>query len=853
MDFVRIYAEIAFAKVAKRFLTYNPGVSGYSGSLHLPENCFVDEGRVCHPELSDDTLEMIYRLGKDEWSRFGLEDTYADEGNIFRSIAYLALRMCDDTVPFPQVHFKDLFRWREVTQLLGEDFVVCAMLAFRDKDRNNPGRRFDWPTALHNDNPHLTHIFSLKGLCELHSHLRASTYNFEITWVSLMNHISGKERNFKKLAIRHEPSRETGLSEEMYVFMAQAAKLRWLMYRYIQDEFRNTSSLVSDSRPDVSYIDSLTGNERSMNAGLCNQNSTEDYDYISLYPGKPMAVYAGERWLLYRALMRIYATNDHELTRSLYRYVLIKSLLRSYIIQLNGNIGFSNFKRYQDLKTDFLDKRYSGIISNLPMWEAKTHNYTTIFETRISPPKSRSLLLKQIREIAKSKNRGNIPDDFADIEDNSPLSNHEWGLIFHFLKIKDKKEHEEVRNMEVRNSVYKNNHGIKLLRQRPAIPGEDPVTDSVIGIDAAGNELSCRPEAFGQAFRFLRHFGFNATFHAGEDFYDIADGLRAIDEAITFLDLRPSERIGHAIALGIDARKYYEGRHFTVAMSKQYMLDNSVWVLMRSREYGITVDPRTEWFLNDIYQKLIKEIGYSRPEEKGTVDMRDYWDSMALRGDNPEGFLEAKDVAQELRLSPDTWEYYALLDNEQANTIRRYNADARKLFQEYHTNKTIRNNGDKVKTFTLPCGYAQVITKLQDAMMRFISKRQLCIECCPSSNTRIGRLRRFDEHPIFRFMPIRDNETRYPLAVTVNTDDLGVFSTSLPNEYSLLALALLKKKDYEGNHLYSTHEVYDWIGRVIDNGHKFTFLRNVNQCPREIEKCLNKQMTICQYSKIKPC
>ena len=56
-----------------------------------------------------------------------------------------------------------------------------------------------------------------------------------------------------------------------------------------------------------------------------------------------------------------------------------------------------------------------------------------------------------------------------------------------------------------------------------------------IGVDAANNELYCRPEVFAQAFRYLKNFtghyrdintfqkrptkSINFTFHAGEDFY----------------------------------------------------------------------------------------------------------------------------------------------------------------------------------------------------------------------------------------------------------------------------------------------------------------------------------------------
>lgn len=41
------------------------------------------------------------------------------------------------------------------------------------------------------------------------------------------------------------------------------------------------------------------------------------------------------------------------------------------------------------------------------------------------------------------------------------------------------------------------------------------------------------------------------TYHTGEDFLDIVDGLRAIDEAMLFLQMEKGERLGHAMALGV--------------------------------------------------------------------------------------------------------------------------------------------------------------------------------------------------------------------------------------------------------------------------------------------------------------
>lgn len=805
MDLIRIYSEIAFSKVALRYLSAKRDPEDLSNDNDFPlsKDYFLDEARIHHPELSDDNLTMIYRIGVDEWSHFGYDEKCKDDCNIFQTIACLASQMVEDAHPYPLVHFKDLFRWREITQLLGEDLLTCALLAFCDRKTSEKERCFDWPSVIHNDNPHLSYLFREKGLCELHSHLKASTNTFEISWVCLMNYIAGMDKEFQTLTLKHEPSAKKELGEKIYQLITEAAKLRWHIYMYLKDKISESGMEFLSNKMDPYEIDSNTAFERSIH---CDNKWLPDY--ICLYPDSPMSIYVGERWFLYTTLKLIYSNNNPDITASFYRYILSKSLLRSYFIQINKNIGFSNFQRYQDLKSKFLKKEYSTLLESLPMWEARNHNYTKIFESRIAPVETKRELIKKFKNITKWTN----PETLCDIEDEE-ISNREWTLIFHFIKRKDKRDHLEFRNTELRKSNKKCCHKLSKVAR----------FNEVTGIDAASSEFAATPEVFSQSFRFLRHFGYDATFHAGEDFYDIADGLRAIDETINLLQLHASDRIGHALALGINAAKYYEARHNTIAMPKQHMLDNVVWLLMKSKEYGIQIDIKTEWFLNNVYKIISNEIGYCDGKKETIPDISDYWDSMALRGDNPELYEVDGSIKSCGIISPDTWDYYALLDSERAEYVRRNNSVATNLHYQYHSNPDIRKKGKKVKAFRLPDGYSDMITELQNAMMQQISKLHLCIECCPSSNVRIGRLERFDSHPIFRFMPINPGVTRYPLAVTVNTDDLGVFSTSLPNEYSLLALALLKLKNSDGTPCYSTQDVYDWISRVIDNGYKFTF------------------------------
>ena len=64
---------------------------------------------------------------------------------------------------------------------------------------------------------------------------------------------------------------------------------------------------------------------------------------------------------------------------------------------------------------------------------------------------------------------------------------------------------------------------------------------------------------------------------------------------------------------------------------------------------------------------------------------------------------------------------------------------------------------------------------------------------------------------------------RHHLAVTINTDDLGIFTTSLDNEYSLILSALMKKKDDLGKPKYNSLYIQNWLERIVLNGCKYAF------------------------------
>ena len=66
-------------------------------------------------------------------------------------------------------------------------------------------------------------------------------------------------------------------------------------------------------------------------------------------------------------------------------------------------------------------------------------------------------------------------------------------------------------------------------------------------------------------------------------------------------------------------------------------------------------------------------------------------------------------------------------------------------------------------------------TRFQEALLAIIARRDVYIECCPTSNIRIGGLRDAAGHPLRRFL-------RHGIKVTVSTDDPGIFAVDLAHE-----------------------------------------------------------------------
>lgn len=664
----------------------------------------------------------------------------------------------------PVVKVGKHLQWRSLSLLIGEDILVLPFKAYNEAGERQEGIEFSWPNVIETGNTDLNDIYDL-GLTDTHAHLVASAEIFELTWLDFMNNIVNRDDDYRGLLKMAETVMLTESGEGTYgidVLLQIAAALRLYIVRVLNGEklkkelkhvidlFENAYSRIKILIDIQSAVD--TFNQKGSKVYVDNYELPLDYTKSSANSGSIYNIHDGERRWLYTFFKR-YFKNDGgaiELANYVFLYLQLKIRVRREFVQTNSLIGFENFKNYQDRKSAYCN-RYYELYPYYAVQSSIRPDKPDVFETRVSPIDVPS------KDLSRSIfEKG---DEYKNINRDSLT------FVIHMLKRRG-----DVKNPTYRGSRIGYNEMyhfqidaiIEDIKKRKSALPENPLYD-IVGIDAAGSELICSPAVFGHAYRYARAMGVpNLTYHVGEDFFDLTDGLLAIDEALTYLELKEGSRIGHASALGVDAKVFYTKRSYQVLMTKQRLLDCLVWILAFSCYNKIKV---SLVFIRELWeeaQKLYIQIGYKTPFKLSTY----YW-AMYLRSDE----LSEGGIAPWSTTS-DCMDSKAVSARTKRNT--------KNLNLEYQTAPDIIDNGKELELYTFPREIVQIVSEIQNHLLNKIKERDIVIESNPTSNLCIGPFEDYCNLPLFKF---EESGVRY----SVNTDDKGVFATSLSNELSLVA------------------------------------------------------------------
>lgn len=839
-----IFQKFPYTSIGRKKLNSGQRYNEYN---RIDKERYLREAEAIFRTRSYDELQNNYNILLQSMRGKNSEDI-----SVFNSVMNLTEKLLIYDGSEIRCKFDELLRWREISFYLGQDLLTCAFIASEDLKYGETNRRFfAWLPIIRSDDNRLHNILD-KGMAENHFHLAGSTKVFELNWICLMNLIEGRLHDFKKIKSGMQRYQIDRLdlsvkNEDLYSVCQKGALLRCYLFavlkenRYLEERLEKISDYLENGADVNSYtadLQDLINLCKNRYGASVKYEGILDYalerDMIDLNDSE-CRLLAGERRLLYECYK---AAKDKRFNtyqkNCFYQYLIIRTYFRGEMIQINRKNGFTNFAKYQDRKELFItgETAYQHELVRLALNEPLRKQNIQKLEARICPKKKASDLYKNLR----------IGDQIVSELENKEAKD-KLVYVLHFPKIKDQKFCEGVpRNYNARKKAEKQMRSVVAFLEKGT-----SMNKYIRGIDTCASELDCRPEVYAQIYRYMADIVFETnlenklehrevnkklcmTYHVGEDFFDIVDGLRAIDEVLLFCGLKRNSRLGHALALGIDPYKYYEYKKYKLVLSKQVLMDDLAWILVKAKETGCNIESQLKTELEQRFYYLYQNVYGDAFSDKMDVTYRDYYQSWKLRGDNPElyrlGKKEFRDCVEHQQRALIRFDRYAFNSGLQTQgEIIRSKEKLRKLYYVYHYNKSVREKGQEQEEFKVDQRYAELVYQVQNKMIAQLTRDSIAIETNPSSNYLIGTIQKYDEHPILRFnsRKLRTPEKNMSLSVSINTDDQGVFDTLLENEYALMTLALKKSKDKDNQPLYDIEDIYEWVDYVREMGLEQSF------------------------------
>ncbi len=334
------------------------------------------------------------------------------------------------------------------------------------------------------------------------------------------------------------------------------------------------------------------------------------------------------------------------------------------------------------------------------------------------------------------------------------------------------------------------------------------------GFDVAGYEPSLPSWCFALMFReslrllSMRHSQLGEApvsfrVHAGECYRSPLEGLRRVDEAVSYVTPDGSRpRIGHALVLSAPNWDVAQ----LSAQPWDEALDDLVWG-WRWLESGVT---REEHALADAFAAAICEFGAQRYSDvHSTTRMpEDYWRAYIARF-SPEHARTLGLVRDSLcEGEDDAWPQLATSvtvdwpQRPRENLISLYLTDAE---LDCAVGTPIVDQSKLRRAYELI--QPRIVSRMRD--------RAAVIEACPTSNLVIAGVQGYAQHPLLALL-------QQQVAVTLNTDDPGLFGTTIRDEYALMAPALTRDFPDANARFQKLDEIRTQGQELVDSDHDAT-------------------------------
>jgi len=476
--------------------------------------------------------------------------------------------------------------------------------------------------------------------------------------------------------------------------------------------------------------------------------------------------YKEEISFLYKSLCYIRSNpTDNNFNTLFWDYIRTKNIYHRFIVQhlsIEGLTFFRNnfFDSGKILKP--IRKKYFNNISSL-ISLLDPNNRLKKIEIRTSPDiNDIDSLLRGIQKHEKEK------------------KNPSAGIIVHFVKNKRKKKLQDDRNQFdcISKIILTEYMRLKqFIKKRYEMSNQPP---RIVGLDVAGAEMDVPNWVFLAPFTLFRRWWrrkigtgrIGYTFHAGEDFYTIMQGLRHVGEIILFFPWEDGDRIGHGLSLSMDVDKWLDSHSVVVAPRETY-LDDMLWELHLYRTGKLSppfhsITSRLEGEIIRVSEEIYGQIYHIE------VLIRTYTMKFDLSCMEAVGVLHDF-YSSELDLSP--------------GKVPSQLSQEMELLKRALCDHDIRKHCEKVEhihRLFSPKEEKQRVEAIQAMLLKLCNDKNIAIESCPTSNLLIRGLRDYCELPCVSLL--RNNHNN----LLINTDNPMTFATSLDEEYLHVYLALKK-------------------------------------------------------------
>ncbi|PFG62719.1 adenosine/AMP deaminase-like protein [Thioclava sp. ES.031] len=724
--------------------------------------------------------------------------------------------LCEGRDGSLRVHTRLLAEWQDLILVVPPMLITAAWMAARrptsyeDRQSLSALKSFQkrvqrWlcdSTLPVDDDPFLDQLCQSEGLGEMHMHLNGTT-EAEKIWIDAL-----RRPETVVGALSHKVvSRESGL----HVAIGNGVE------RLLQQEDQNLSPRRLRVRVDQAialkaFLLEKVGQDCPRDA------RSADISYKNVVDNRIAESQVSRTTAEALHLIDIIGTLNQPEAREMYGvafywYALLRAQFCRLLVQQVSQVGFDQFQhitlnelrettekdfadRFRQIErgvqapVDFLEGRfapkatpdgtarrlmqmlrgYLEFLDEKPDGTPRKHRHG-----QLSDPKKTPISLPELIRLVRVFENGS--DIFPSSERRLRL-----GLVAHFIKRTDGSELEKFyqrtqptpvcRDAKVRREADQAARALVVLMKSTS-----GLSELIRGVDAASNERHAGPEVFAQVFRRMRRAGVQRfTYHVGEDFVHLASGLRAISEAVHFLDLSAGCRIGHGTAAGLLPDKWWKAQGDAVVQTIEDRLDDLVfvWGLLRQK----SLLPQKIVLIEMEIRRLAMQI----------------WKTPALTPDVLHRAWKLRHLDPIVR----TYGRYDV-DPDRNAEIKLFRDSAVKD-PDAHS-QFLRRHGIDVEADVLARARqpifveqasdvlsADVLLVVQSAVLELLQFRSIGIETLPSSNVRISIHETYDDHHIGRWLGYGSDFCA--TSVVVGSDDPGIFATSLRMEYAHIKRAL---------------------------------------------------------------